>query len=214
MVHDHNACCLIIKTITLILTSPHNFLWLNIRFSFTLFIYYINPYRDIFTALTSGEVCVAVKSLLLDHIRESCPDVDVIVGLEARGFLFSLMLAAELGCGTVPIRKKGKLPGPCLQQEYLLEYGSVRENTLARSYFCYKSMFLKDTFEMQSGAIKPGQKVIIIDDLLATGGTMTAALKLVKSAKAEVVECVVLMELTDLQGRSKLDSKVKSFILC
>lgn len=65
---------------------------------------------------------------------------------------------------------------------------------------------------MQSGAIKPGQKVVIIDDLLATGGTMSAALKLVRSAKAEVVECVVLMELTDLQGRTKLDAKVKSFI--
>lgn len=67
---------------------------------------------------------------------------------------------------------------------------------------------------MQSGAIKPGQKVVIIDDMLATGGTMSAALKLVRSAQAEVVECVVLMELPDLQGRAKLDTKVKSFILC
>lgn len=67
---------------------------------------------------------------------------------------------------------------------------------------------------MQKGAIKPGQKVVIIDDMLATGGTMSAALKLLRSAKVEVVECIVLMEITDLQGRAKLDAKVKSFILC
>lgn len=84
-----------------------------------------------------------MKSLLLNYIRESCPDVDVIVGLEARGFLFSLMLAAELGCGTVPIRKKGKLPGLCLQQEYLLEYGSVRKHIKAVSVIDYSIFFCR-----------------------------------------------------------------------
>lgn len=70
-------------------------------------------------------MCRAVKELLCNHVRSIHPDVDVIVGLEARGFLFSLMLAAELGCGSAPIRKKGKLPGQCIQYEYKLEYGSV-----------------------------------------------------------------------------------------
>ena len=81
--------------------------------------------RDIFTALRHGEVCKAIKSVLVSYVRESCPDVQVIVGLEARGFLFSLLIAAELGIASVPIRKKGKLPGSCAQQEYVLEYGTV-----------------------------------------------------------------------------------------
>lgn len=92
---------------------------------------YFLDYRDIFTALTHGEVCKAIKTALLLHVKESCPDIDVVVGLDARGFLFSLMLASELGIGCVPIRKKGKLPGDCYQYEYKLEYGNV-------SNFSYK----------------------------------------------------------------------------
>lgn len=100
--------------------------------------------------MRSGPVCKALKQLLVDHVRASHPDVDVIVGLEARGFLFSLLLAAELGCATAPIRKRGKLPGPCAQHEYQLEYGS-------------------DVFEIQMNSIRPGEKVVVVDDLLATG---------------------------------------------
>lgn len=93
-----------------------------------------------------------MKTLLVDHIKNTTPNVDAVVGLEARGFLFSLLIAAELGIACVPIRKKGKLPGDCLQFNYKLEYGS-------------------DTFEMQKNSITPGQKVVIVDDLLATGGS-------------------------------------------
>lgn len=84
-------------------------------------------FRDIFGALTDGKCCIYLKELLLDHIRNALPHVDVIVGLESRGFLFNLMLASELGIGCAPIRKKGKLPGTCVSVEYSLEYGSVSE---------------------------------------------------------------------------------------
>lgn len=151
-------------------------------------------HSDVFTALRSGAVCRAIKQLLCDHVRASHPNgVDVIVGLEARGFLFSLLLAAELGCASVPIRKSGKLPGKCVRHEYQLEYGT-------------------DVFEMQVDALQPGQRVIVVDDLLATGGTLEAAVNLIRAAGGEVVECVVLMELQDLNGRTKAGAPVHSFI--
>lgn len=153
-------------------------------------------FKDIFTALRSGPVCQALKRLIIAHIRATCPDVQVVVGLEARGFLFSLMIAAELGIACVPIRKKGKLPGECVKYEYKLEYGT-------------------DVFEIQQGSILPGQKVLIIDDLLATGGTMDAANKLVQQIGGTVEQNLVIIELTMLGGREKLKSsgvKVHSFI--
>ncbi|KAI8115514.1 Adenine phosphoribosyltransferase [Lucilia cuprina] len=150
-------------------------------------------FRDIFGALTDGQTCKYLKEVLLEHVRTEHPDVDIIVGLESRGFLFNLMLASELGIGCAPIRKKGKLPGKCVSVEYTLEYGS-------------------DIFEMQTDAIKPGQKVLIIDDLLATGGSLEAAVKLVRKAGGEVVKCLVVMELEFLEGRKKVDSKVHSLL--
>ncbi|KAL1380290.1 hypothetical protein pipiens_003600 [Culex pipiens pipiens] len=153
-------------------------------------------FKDIFTALRSGPVCQAVKRLLVDHVRRNCPDVEVIVGLEARGFLFCLLIAAELGIACVPIRKKGKLPGECVRHEYQLEYGT-------------------DTFEIQKGSIATGQKVLIVDDLLATGGTMDAANNLVQQVGGIVVQDVVIMELSTLGGRKKLEaagSKIHSFL--
>ncbi|XP_059614034.1 adenine phosphoribosyltransferase [Phlebotomus argentipes] len=151
-------------------------------------------FKDIFTALTSGEVCQAVKELFLSYIKSSCPDVDAVVGLDARGFLFSLMIASELSIGCVPIRKKGKLPGDTFSVEYQLEYGV-------------------DVFQLQKAALKPGQKVVVVDDLIATGGTLEAATRLVELAGAEVVQCVAIMELTPLRGRDKLQKyKVHSFI--
>ncbi|KAG4071516.1 hypothetical protein HA402_011670 [Bradysia odoriphaga] len=124
-------------------------------------------FRDIFSALTSGDVCVALKDLLVSYVRKNHPDVDVIVGLEARGFLFSLLLAAEIG----------------------------------------------DEVEIQKSSIKAGQKVIVLDDLLATGGTLDAATKLLKMAGANVVECIVLIELSDLKGREKIpETNIHSFI--
>lgn len=153
-------------------------------------------FKDIFTALRNGAVCQAVKRLLVDHVRRACPDVEVIVGLEARGFLFSLLIAAELGVSCVPIRKKGKLPGECVQHEYQLEYGT-------------------DTFEIQKGSIVSGQKVLIVDDLLATGGTLDAANNLVQQVGGVVVQNVVIMELSTLGGRKKLEAsgfKIHSFL--
>lgn len=120
-------------------------------------------------------------------------DINVIVGLDARGFLFSFMIAAELKIACVPVRKKGKLPGDCIKHEYVLEYGN-------------------DVFEIQKDSIKEGQKVLIIDDLLATGGSLNAACELVKKTGGIVKECVVIMELTELKGREKVKAPVFSFI--
>lgn len=117
-----------------------------------------------------------------------------MVGLDARGFLFSFMIASELGIGCLPIRKKGKLPGETHKVEYILEYGT-------------------DVFELQCGAIKKGQRVLIVDDLLATGGTLKAACELVTRAGGEVAGCVIVMELKALNGRAKLNGvPVHSFI--
>ncbi|XP_055688475.1 adenine phosphoribosyltransferase [Lutzomyia longipalpis] len=151
-------------------------------------------FKDVFTALSSGEVCRAVKELFLSYIKSSCPDIDAVVGLDARGFLFSLLIASELSIGCVPIRKKGKLPGETYSVEYQLEYGV-------------------DVFQLQKSALKPGQKVLIVDDLIATGGTLEAATKLIEKSGAVVVECLAIMELTPLKGRDKLKNyKVHSFI--
>lgn len=118
----------------------------------------------------------------------------MICGLEARGFLFGFQIAADLGVAFVPIRKKGKLPGEVYSQEYALEYGT-------------------DKFEIQKNSIKPGQKVLIVDDLLATGGTMEAACKLIAQCGGEVAECLAVIELVGLNGRARLQgTKVHSFI--
>ncbi|XP_055911942.1 adenine phosphoribosyltransferase [Eupeodes corollae] len=150
-------------------------------------------FRDVFAALTNSEVCIYLRDLLVEHIKLNYPDVDLIVGLESRGFLFNLLIASELGVGCAPIRKKGKLPGECISVEYTLEYGS-------------------DIFEMQKSAIKPGQKVVIVDDLLATGGSLEAAIKLLRKAGAIVQEGLVVLELVDLGGRKRLDCNVHSLI--
>lgn len=113
------------------------------------------------------------------------PSLLTLTGLDSRGFLFGPSLAQELGVGCVLIRKRGKLPGPTVSASYSLEYG-------------------KAELEIQKDALEPGQKVVIVDDLLATGGTMCAACELLNQLRAEVVECVSLVELTSLKGREKL----------
>jgi len=112
--------------------------------------------------------------------------IDVVVGVESRGFLFGPPISLAMGSAFVPIRKKGKLPYKTVDKSYDLEYGSA-------------------TIEMHTDAIKPGQRVLIIDDLLATGGTAAAACELIKEQGGEVVECAFLVELSFLNGRSKLD---------
>lgn len=106
-------------------------------------------------------------------------------GLDSRGFLFGPSLAQELGLGCILIRKRGKLPGPTVSASYALEYG-------------------KAELEIQRDALEPGQRVVVVDDLLATGGTMRAACELLGQLRAEVLECVSLVELTSLKGREKL----------
>lgn len=137
-------------------------------------------FKDITPLLQNGEAFKAVTSNLADYAKKV--GANVIVGPESRGFIFGCPVATKLGIGFVPIRKPGKLPREVVEKEYSLEYGT---NTLA----------------MHKDAIKPGDKVLIIDDLLATGGTINAAISLIESLGGEVVGCAFLVELTGLNGR-------------
>ncbi|KAJ9152041.1 Adenine phosphoribosyltransferase [Pleurostoma richardsiae] len=110
---------------------------------------------------------------------------DVVVGLDARGFLFGPSLALRLGASFVPVRKRGKLPGPCVTAEYEKEYGA-------------------DYFQMQEGSIKPGQKVLVVDDIIATGGSAAAAGELVKQLGGNLIGYLFIVEIPFLKGRDKL----------
>ncbi|KAK5110539.1 hypothetical protein LTR62_005731 [Meristemomyces frigidus] len=120
-------------------------------------------------------------------------DVDIVVGLESRGFLFGPTLALRLGAGFVPVRKPGKLPGQTIKATFKKEYG-------------------EDVFEMQGDAIKKGQKVVIVDDIIATGGSAAAAGELVRTLGGELVGYVFMMELDFLRGREKLDAPVYTLL--
>ena len=111
--------------------------------------------------------------------------IDIVVGMESRGFIFSSAMAYQLNAGLVPVRKLGKLPAETITVEYALEYGT-------------------NTLEIHKDAIQPGQKVLIVDDLLATGGTVLGTIDLVKTLKAEVVGLAFLVELNFLKGRERL----------
>lgn len=121
------------------------------------------------------------------HVRKTHGHVDVVVGLDARGFLFGPTLALRLGAGFVPVRKQGKLPGDCITAEYVKEYG-------------------KDVFCAQRDAIKPAQKVLIVDDICATGNSAAAAGRLVRELGGVVLEYLFMMELDFLHGRDLLDA--------
>jgi adenine phosphoribosyltransferase len=118
---------------------------------------------------------------------------DVLIGIESRGFLVAAALAAELGTGFIMVRKKGKLPGKTVSLSYELEYGS-------------------DALEIQDNMLKPGQRVVVCDDLLATGGTAEAAIALARHVGAEVVHAAFVIELAFLKGRQKFDVPVTSLI--
>jgi len=111
---------------------------------------------------------------------------DKLAGIESRGFLTAAPLASKLGCGFIMVRKKGKLPGATVRHEYALEYGS-------------------DIIEIQEDAVAKGERIVVMDDLLATGGTMAAAIQLLRGRGADVVGATCLIELTFLKGRDKLD---------
>lgn len=140
-------------------------------------------FKDITTVLQDGEVLKYTINKFVDYLKDK--DIDVVVGPEARGFLFGVPVAYALGVGFVPVRKKGKHPFKTISSKYDLEYGS-------------------DELEMHSDAIKPGQKVAIIDDLLATGGTINSVANLVEKSGGVVEAMGFVIELTDLKGREKL----------
>ena len=142
-------------------------------------------FKDITTLLSNGEAFQFAIDEIIADLKDK--NVDVIVGPEARGFLMGTPVAYGMGIGFVPVRKPGKLPGEVESFEYGLEYGT-------------------DTLEIHKDAIKPGQRVAIVDDLLATGGTMQAAAKLIEKLGGEVVSMQFLIELEELKGRDKLSN--------
>lgn len=144
-------------------------------------------FMDICPILKDPAALTAVIDLFEEHVRKNHQQVDLIIGLDSRGFLFGPLLAQRLGVGFVLIRKKGKLPGPTVSVAYDLEYGKAEA-------------------EIQEGAVAPGQRVLLIDDLLATGGTLYAACELMRKQQAEILGCLVVIELKDLNGIDKLKS--------
>ncbi|MFH2129431.1 MAG: adenine phosphoribosyltransferase [bacterium] len=140
-------------------------------------------FRDITTVLQDPAAFRESIDLLYERYRSM--KIDRIVGIDARGFIFGAVLAYKLNLSFVPVRKKGKLPFKTISAEYDLEYG-------------------KDTVEMHADAIEKGDRVLIVDDLIATGGTVAAAVELVEKLGGSVVECAFLVELPDLKGREKI----------
>jgi len=141
-------------------------------------------FYDISTLLRHADAWQVAMGRLAKMVRAHHPDV--LAGIESRGFLLAAPLALKLGCGFVMLRKPGKLPGPTVALDYSLEYGT-------------------DRIEVQADAIEPGQRVIVVDDLLATGGTMAAGIALLRKLGADVPAAAALIELTFLRGRDKLD---------
>ncbi|XP_061404199.1 adenine phosphoribosyltransferase [Lethenteron reissneri] len=151
-------------------------------------------FRDVCPLLKDPEAFNATIELLEEKLQKHVGSVDLIAGLEARGFLFGPSLAARLGVGFIPLRKKGKLPGETVAVSYTLEYG-------------------QDVVEAQVGALKPGQNVVIVDDLIATGGTMAAASQLIQKLGGTVLQCLVVIELVELRGRELLEADMLQSLL-
>ncbi len=140
-------------------------------------------FRDITTLIKNGEAFNEV----LDILHGICKNkkIDSVAAIESRGFIFGGALADRLGVGIIPVRKLGKLPAECVAEKYALEYGT-------------------DSLEMHTDAVSQGQRVLIVDDLLATGGTLEATCKLIEKLGGEVAGIMVLIELSFLKGREKL----------
>ncbi len=140
-------------------------------------------FYDISTLLRDGDAWQVAMGRMARAVRAHQPDV--IAGIESRGFLVAAPLALKLGCGFIMVRKKNKLPGATIGLDYALEYGS-------------------DRIEVQADAVQPGQRVVVVDDLLATGGTMAAAIQLLRNIGAEVPAAAALIELSFLNGRARV----------
>ena len=145
-------------------------------------------FRDITTAVKDARAL----ELIIDFLTEKFKDknIDYVVGIESRGFIFGSALAYNLKAGLVLIRKPGKLPAETISQEYALEYGT-------------------DKIEMHVDAVEPGKRVLVIDDLLATGGTVNASIKLLQKTGADIVGAAFVIELTDLKGRENLPKDIE-----
>ena len=143
-------------------------------------------FYDITTLLKDPASYREAITLMLDPYRGE--QIDIVIGMESRGFIFSAPMAIELGAGLVPVRKLGKLPAETLSVEYALEYGS-------------------NTLEIHRDSISAGQKVLVVDDLLATGGTVKGTIELVERLKGDIVGLAFLVELEFLNGRDRLDGR-------
>lgn len=141
-------------------------------------------FRDITTLMQNPDINRKATDIFFDRYKEM--DIDKVVGIDARGFVFGAILAHQLHVGFIPVRKKGKLPHKTISESYSLEYG-------------------KDTLEIHEDAIIKGERVVIMDDLIATGGTIGATVKLVEKIGGVIVECAFVVELPDLNGRKRLN---------
>jgi adenine phosphoribosyltransferase len=142
-------------------------------------------FRDITTLLKDSEGFNHLIELLVERYKDI--KIDIVAGIESRGFITGSTLAYKLKVGFVPIRKPGKLPAKTISEEYELEYG-------------------KDKIEMHTDAIKKGDKVLLVDDLIATGGTALAACNLIKRLGGEIIECSFIIDLPDIGGKKKLEN--------
>ncbi len=145
-------------------------------------------FRDITTLIKDPVGFRLMIDTITQHVIEARLQFDVIVGIESRGFIMGGALAYTLGKGFVPIRKKGKLPAKTVQQEYQLEYGT-------------------DTIEIHKDAIKKGQRVLLVDDLLATGGTALASAALIEKLGGRIVEMLFIVDLPDVGGAKRIKAK-------
>ena len=151
-------------------------------------------FRDVTTLFNDGKGFQECINRLTIPYKET--KVDKVVGLEARGFIIGGAIAKELGCGFIPIRKAGKLPGKTITQDYVLEYG-------------------KATLEIHDDALAAGEKILLVDDLLATGGTAEAGITLVEKLGGEILGCSFIVNLPELGGSKKLEEMgIPTHILC
>ena len=148
-------------------------------------------FYDIATLLAHKDAWHAAVNRLAEAVRPYKPDM--LAGIESRGFLVAAPLALEMDCGFIMVRKQGKLPGPTVGHTYDLEYGT-------------------DTIEVQEGAVERGQSIVVLDDLLATGGTAAASIALLRKLGADVKAAAFIIELTFLKGRAKLDVPVRALL--
>lgn len=143
-------------------------------------------FQDITTLLLDPKAFKDTIDLFVERYKDK--NISVVAGIEARGFIFGPPIALAIGAKFVPLRKPNKLPGKVFKQEYDLEYGS-------------------DCLEMHIEAVEAGERALVVDDLIATGGTVSAAMNLLERAGAEVVECACVIEIPELKGKEKLNGK-------